>query len=327
MDEVAMDEDSDEDAKKLKELSKPPSKKDLPLPPNPENVIIKRDYDPKAKHQPTKATTDTYFKSPLTGELIPASSMSEHMRISMLDPKWIEQKQREKKEREDQEEVLAGGFNIEENLKRLAEYRSDVFGSGADEAVIGKKVGEEEEPLNKDIIWDEQAVIEKGPKRSVNEISSEDQARVPGMSDIHIIQKMPMNPMMPMNQINPMNSMQQQQVLMQQQYKLAPPTSQQMGQIRPPVPQVFEAPRETAMLMELVEEPASKRQKTEDQFIPEAEFLAMHGDKGPVKFSVQIPNVTDKPEWNLKGQLIPFSMSLTDTVFIFFDIYLRMIIF
>lgn len=137
VDEVAMDEDSDEENK-----SKKLTKKDLPLPPNPEHVIIRKDYDPKAKQQTvtTKAAPDTYFKSPLTGELIPASSMSEHMRISMLDPRWLEQKQREKREKEDQEEVLASGFNIEENLKRLAEYRSDVFGKGDDEVIIGKKV-------------------------------------------------------------------------------------------------------------------------------------------------------------------------------------------
>ena len=32
--------------------------------------------------------------SPLTGELIPASKIDEHMRISLLDPKWQEQKAR-----------------------------------------------------------------------------------------------------------------------------------------------------------------------------------------------------------------------------------------
>ena len=156
IDEVAMDEDSDEEGIAAKQKSAAQAqkdlllqsthiKKDLPLPPNPENVIIRRDYDPKAMKASKSslapgARDSSYFKSPLTGELVPAAMMSEHMRISMLDPKWLEQKQREKREREDQEEVLAGGFNIEETLKRLAEYRSDVFGSGADEALIGKKV-------------------------------------------------------------------------------------------------------------------------------------------------------------------------------------------
>ena len=30
--------------------------------------------------------------SPITGELVPVSQMAEHMRVSLLDPKWKEQK-------------------------------------------------------------------------------------------------------------------------------------------------------------------------------------------------------------------------------------------
>ena len=48
---------------------------------------------------------------------------------------------------------MASGFSIEKNLKRLAEYRSDVFGSGADEVVIGRKLGEEEKRKD-DCAWD-----------------------------------------------------------------------------------------------------------------------------------------------------------------------------
>lgn len=323
IDSVAMDEDSDEEKSKHSQNQKP-TKKDLPLPPNPENVIIKHNYDPKAsKHALHKTQmADNYFKSPLTGELIPAASMSEHMRISMLDPKWIEQKQREKKEREDQEEVLAGGFNIEENLKRLAEYRSDVFGSGADEVLIGKKVGEEEEALNNDIIWDEQAVIEKGPKRGVSELSAGQ-----GIADEDKWGNMPPQQMMPPQMQQQMHQ-QQQHNIMQQQYKLIntpsgpPQMGQQMNQqIRPPPMQppmhqqpMYEQPRESAQLNELIEEPSNKRQKTEDQFMSESEFLALNGGKGPIRFNVQVPNMPDKPEWNLKGQLIPFTMALTESV-------------
>lgn len=71
---------------------------DLPLPPNPENVIIRKDYDPKNKNPqtgPAKSTTgEQYYKSPITGELIPASKMAEHMRISMLNPDWMKQKEK-----------------------------------------------------------------------------------------------------------------------------------------------------------------------------------------------------------------------------------------
>ena len=111
VDSVAMDEDSGDESRAKKAPSRAALPLPLPLPPNPEHVLIRRDYDPKARHQAAAAAAkaaaaaDTFFKSPLTGELVPAAAMSEHMRISMLDPRWLEQKQREKKEREDQEEV------------------------------------------------------------------------------------------------------------------------------------------------------------------------------------------------------------------------------
>lgn len=120
--QVDMDEDSDqEESKKDKQELKKQSTlpKDLPLPPNPENVIIRKDYDPKAKHTKKPATGEEYFKSPLTGELIPASMMSEHMRISMLDPRWLEQKQKEKKEREEQERGFGWWYKYREKFETI----------------------------------------------------------------------------------------------------------------------------------------------------------------------------------------------------------------
>ena len=136
VDSVAMDEDSGDESRAKKAPSR--AALPLPLPPNPEHVLIRRDYDPKARHQAAAAAAkaaaaaDTFFKSPLTGELVPAAAMSEHMRISTL----------EEEQREDQEEVLDTGFHIEEDLRQLAEYRSGVVAKGDDEAVIGKRVGE-----------------------------------------------------------------------------------------------------------------------------------------------------------------------------------------
>jgi len=316
VDEVAMDEDSDDESKKSKSLKQ----KDLPTVPNPEHVIIRKDYDPKSKQTvSSKPTTDTYFKSPLTGELIPASSMSEHMRISMLDPRWIEQKQKEKKEKEDQEEVLASGFSIEKNLKRLAEYRSDVFGSGADEVIIGRKVGEEEEVVDNKIIWEGNAG-DKAAKRPLTGATVEEQIRAihqsQGFDDDKLLPGQIQQ--QPKLQGQGQSSHQQQQQMMMSGYKMlnvqqAPPPGP--PQIRPLAPPpVYEPPRVSAQLTDYPEEPTAKRQKTEDQLIPEATYLEQNAAKGPIKFNVQIPNVPDKPEWNLKGQLIPFTMPLTDTV-------------
>ncbi len=85
---------------------------------------------------------DEYLISPITGEKIQASKMQEHMRIGLLDPRWLEQRDRSIRERQIEEEVYAPGLDIESSLKQLAERRTDIF--GVEETAIGKKIGEEE---------------------------------------------------------------------------------------------------------------------------------------------------------------------------------------
>ena len=58
----------------------------------------------------------------------------------LLDPKWMEERQRAMAEKQDQEEVLAPGSDIDASLKQLAERRTDIFGIGTEETQIGKKV-------------------------------------------------------------------------------------------------------------------------------------------------------------------------------------------
>lgn len=58
----------------------------------------------------------------------------------LLDPKWREQKERQIREKKEAETVYAAGVNIEENLRGIAERRTDIFGIGVEEAEIGKKV-------------------------------------------------------------------------------------------------------------------------------------------------------------------------------------------
>lgn len=58
----------------------------------------------------------------------------------LLDPKWIEQRDRAISEKQEQEQVTAGGSSIDASLKNFAERRSDIFGIGGEETVIGKKV-------------------------------------------------------------------------------------------------------------------------------------------------------------------------------------------
>jgi splicing factor 3A subunit 1 len=365
IDEVAMDEDSDDEnnppvAAPIAQMKRPqmssmhpPSaippppgtlpmpRSDLPLPPNPDKVIIRKDYDPRAKMHPQhKATSEEYFTSPITGERIPASSIPEHMRISLLDPKWIDQKEKEKKEREEQEEVLAPGVSIEKQLKTMAEYRRDIFGRGVDETTIGKKIGEEERRKEENV-WDgHSATMEKTTKRAMNGITVEDQIKA-----IHQSQGLIEDDSY---RIGPKSQQQQQQrVLTNYQYQMPnvrpvdstsillrplpgvlstptimraaqPPQQQQQQQqhyvpLMPVQPVVELGPVSTSL--DYMDEPAFKRAKTEEQLVPEDEYVARCG--GPnalVSFNLQVPSVPDKGEWNLNGQTISFTLQLGDLV-------------
>ncbi len=72
-------------------------------------------------HDPTK-----FVVSPITGELIPVDQMSEHMRVSMIDPRF--QEQRNAMLAKIRDTTKAGDDEISRNLMTLAKKRPDVFG-------------------------------------------------------------------------------------------------------------------------------------------------------------------------------------------------------
>jgi len=96
---------------------------------------------------------DEYLISPITGERIPASKVQEHMRIGLLDPRWVEQRDKHL-DKLAQETVFAPGTAIEASLKQLAERRTDIFGVGDEETAIGKKIGEEDKKKDDKVTWD-----------------------------------------------------------------------------------------------------------------------------------------------------------------------------
>lgn len=55
---------------------------------------------------------DDYLISPITGEKIPASKVQEHMRIGLLDPRWVEQRDKHIQDKLNQETVYAPGKAI-----------------------------------------------------------------------------------------------------------------------------------------------------------------------------------------------------------------------
>ena len=38
---------------------------------------------------------EQYLVSPMTGEKLPASKVAEHMRIGLLDPRWVEERDKQ----------------------------------------------------------------------------------------------------------------------------------------------------------------------------------------------------------------------------------------
>jgi len=53
---------------------------------------------------------DEYLISPITHERIPASKVQEHMRIGLLDPRWVEQRDKHIQDKMNQETVYAPGM-------------------------------------------------------------------------------------------------------------------------------------------------------------------------------------------------------------------------
>jgi len=405
-----MDEGSDEEEEAIKAPLPPENPMPPPLPPTPDQVIIRKDYDPKAsKTQPSVSAPDEYLISPITGEKIQASKMQEHMRIGLLDPRWLEQRDRSLRERQVEDEVYAPGLDIESSLKQLAERRTDIFGS--EETAIGKKIGEEEiqKPEEK-VTWDghsgsmartqqaaqanitlqEQIEAIHKAKGLVGEDDTKEKIGPSkpsdGPSGHHHHPPMPMQspiipnlpkPVPPMSapMRTPPNMPQQMRttllsaVPVMQRPPMAPVVRLAPGQVLAPMPPMVHtprinvvpmppsgphlmAPRPPPMVVPAVahspllprphpptfvpappvpqppsasapmppahpppphdDEPVNKKMKTEDNLMPEEEYLRRN--KGPVTVKVQVPNMQDKTEWKLSGQILSFTMPLTDQV-------------
>ncbi|NP_001135217.1 splicing factor 3A subunit 1 isoform X1 [Salmo salar] len=386
-----MDEGSDEedDGKAPLPLDNPMPP---PLPPTPDQVIIRKDYDPKAsKPQPPAKTLDEFLISPITGERIQASKMQEHMRIGLLDPRWLEQRDRGIRERQIEDEVYAPGMDIESSLKQLAERRTDIF--GVEETAIGKKIGEEEiqKPEEK-VTWDghsgsmartqqaaqanitlqEQIEAIHKAKGLVQEDESKEKigpskpelyhhhqsplissspllpkpnpplntiARAPPsmlppvrttlLSAVPVIPRPPMAPVQmrlaPGQVLTPMPPMMHAPrinvvPMPQPPHMMAPrPPPMVVPTAFVPAPPVPQPPRPrpdpqppSQPPLPHNDEPASKKMKTEDNLMPEEEFLRRY--KGSVSVTVQVPNMQDKTEWKLSGQALNFTIPLTDQV-------------
>lgn len=102
-----------------------------------------------ADRDPTK-----FVVSPITGELIPINEMAEHMRISLIDPKYKEQKERMMAKIRDT--TLAQDDEISRNIVGLARTRPDIFGTTEEEVsnAVKAEIEKKKDEQPKQVIWD-----------------------------------------------------------------------------------------------------------------------------------------------------------------------------
>lgn len=138
-----------------------------------------------AERDPTK-----YVVSPITSELIPISEMSEHMRISLIDPKYKEQKER--MFAKIRETTLAHDDEISRNIVGLARTRPDIFGTTEEEVsnAVKAEIEKKKDEQPKQVIWDghtgsigrtaNQAMSQNSIGENLNEVSNDDGRALPG---------------------------------------------------------------------------------------------------------------------------------------------------
>lgn len=91
-----------------------------------DEINVVTDYKPDVATS-AGATLPTMVIDPISGQKVPASDFSDHMRIQLMDPKWREEQARAAAKQKDT--ALAEGESIAASLKSLARKRGDIFGS------------------------------------------------------------------------------------------------------------------------------------------------------------------------------------------------------
>lgn len=157
--------------------------------PEPPMRIVKNWKRPEeripAERDPTK-----FVVSPITGELIPINEMAEHMRISLIDPKYKEQKERMMAKI--RETTLAHDDEISRNIVGLARTRPDIFGTTEEEVsnAVKAEIEKKKEEQPKQVIWDghtgsigrtaNQAMSQSLPGEEQSDSANKDARHLPG---------------------------------------------------------------------------------------------------------------------------------------------------
>ncbi|PAV59164.1 hypothetical protein WR25_24592 [Diploscapter pachys] len=256
-----------------------------PLPPTKQGNVIVRDYDPKKAAHKASRPTDKWIISPLTGERIPAEKLEEHIRYNTMDSQYKEDRERFQEEKKNEEPVLAHGGDISKHLGKFAERRSDIFGvgaAGAEQTIIGQKLGEEEPTpnLSKQPIWD-------GTEETREAVTRLAQQQVTLDQQIHEIHRQ--------HGFVPDPSKERVGAQLPQTSQMQTRSQARQAETRPPPPSNLEPP--------------SKRQKTEDELVPESEWAQKVS--GQVDLRVALPQAD---EAGLDGSIIALTTDITSTI-------------
>ncbi|CAL5437288.1 unnamed protein product [Camellia sinensis] len=139
---------------------------------------------------PVERDPTKYVVSPITGELIPINEMSEHMRISLIDPKYKEQKER--MFAKIRETTLAQDNEISRNIVGLARTRPDIFGTTEEEVsnAVKAEIEKKKDEQPKQVIWDghtgsigrtaSQAMSQNANGEDQNDTANNDSRNLPG---------------------------------------------------------------------------------------------------------------------------------------------------
>ncbi|KAF9595719.1 hypothetical protein IFM89_003461 [Coptis chinensis] len=290
------------------EVNKSVRKAETPKEPEPPVRIVKNWKRPEER-VPIERGAAKFVLSPITGELIHINEMAEHMRISLIDPKYREQKRGMMAKI--RETTLAQDDEISRNIMGLARTRPDIFGTTAEEVSNAVK-----------------AEIEKRKEEGPNV------AQYPAPSSVYNALNSsvrPLLPLMPMNCGQPLHPSSTYMNHLPIPIPIPPPPGSQftpLGGHRPFAPIPFPPPSMKIIppspLLQgipppppdvapppLPDEPEPKRQRLDDSLLlPEDQFLAQN--QGPVRIVVSVPNVS---ELNLKAQPLDIKVQdLSETV-------------
>jgi splicing factor 3A subunit 1 len=307
--DAAMDVEMDEEERELVQPSLtvlPPPPPPLPPPdaPEPQMKIVRNYKRTDAAPALAAANAPQLVVSPITGELVPVDQMAEHMRISLIDPKW--KVEREAMLGKLRGSTIASDEEIAKNVVGLARTRPDIFGSAEDMSVA---VSAEMEKHRR--------AEERAPGAAARPPMQPEPPRAPMLLPPLAMQWPPAMPPpgYPMQGAMPPGY--------PPGYPGLPPPGYAMPSM-PPIgmyglpPPHFPGPQYGIPMQGGVqppaitpaEEPDLKRQRTEDVQVSEEDFAEAHPE--PVSVEVAVPEV--EGDATLRGQTVKLIVGVMETI-------------